>query len=369
MPVYKQPNSTNWLIEFIIDGTRYRRSSKTHLKRKAEQQEQKWRQQIYDGIHQVSKREPMMMEQAIERYWQSVIVPKQSRKKSKRAEHYVLETIKHRFGPTYRLDRIIAADIAKWRDDMINQGKEPATVNRYLASLRAILNRACSDWNTIPSVPSIRLLSLNNTRQHYLNEDQERRILKVAAPHLRNLIIFLIDTGTRLSEATELTWSDVSLADNGRSFVTLTRTKSGKPRRIPLTQRAERLLSRIRIENEAELENVFTYRSSKAKQPVPFSNPFRSWKTALKNAGIDPKLRIHDLRHTFASRLVSKGIPLYDVSKLLGHSSIAMTTRYAHLAPEAFEAAISSLETSIPDDHDDVGNVADFTNERYRSTI
>ncbi len=79
---------------------------------------------------------------------------------------------------------------------------------------------------------------------------------------------------------------------------------------------------------------------------MPFRNPFASWKTALRNAGVDPTTRIHDLRHTFASRLVSKGVPIFDVSKLLGHKSITMTMRYAHLAPEAFESAIAKLEAA-----------------------
>ena len=81
------------------------------------------------------------------------------------------------------------------------------------------------------------------------------------------------------------------------------------------------------------------------RKAKPFSRPHKAFSAACERAGI-ADFRIHDARHTFASRLVMKGVPLLDVSKLLGHSSLAMTMRYAHLAPDAYDAAISKLEES-----------------------
>ncbi len=102
------------------------------------------------------------------------------------------------------------------------------------------------------------------------------------------------------------------------------------------------LLSLRADQAHSEHRQVFLYRRPGASTAVPFRKCYESWKAALRNAGVDPTTRIHDLRHTFASRLVSKGVPIFDVSKLLGHKSINMTMRYAHLAPEAFESAIAN---------------------------
>ncbi len=111
------------------------------------------------------------------------------------------------------------------------------------------------------------------------------------------------------------------------------------------------MLLKLRVEqNDLDQQCVFLYRRPGASIAVPFRNPFGSWKAALRNAAVDPTTRIHDLRHTFASRLVSRGVPIFDVSKLLGHKSITMTMRYAHLAPEAFESAIEKLERGTETD-------------------
>ena len=79
MPVYKQPNSKNWLIEFKVDGRRFRRSSGTNIKRKAKRLEEKWRQEIHDGKHQIGIIKPLTIEEAADRYFQTVIQPKNSR--------------------------------------------------------------------------------------------------------------------------------------------------------------------------------------------------------------------------------------------------------------------------------------------------
>jgi len=344
MPVYKQPNSKNWLIEFKADGRRYRRSSGTKIKRKAERLEDKWRQEIHDGKHQIAAIEHLTVEEATRRYWETVFLAKSSRERSKKAESYVLRVIVRAFGPHTRLNAIRVSDIARWRDEMVNDRKAPATANRYLAILRAILNRAHLDWNALSVVPRIRLLPLNNTRHRILSHEEELRVLEASASHLKNLVVFLVDTGARLSEALDLTWDDVSLSGDQRSSVTLLRTKNGTPRRIPLTWRTNSLLMRLKNEDYGSKHPLFQYKPGKSSPPRPFKHPFGAWKTALRKANVDQSLRIHDLRHTFASRLVMKGVPLFDVSKLLGHKSISMTMRYAHLAPEAYETAIERLE-------------------------
>lgn len=344
MPVYKQPNSKNWLIEFKVDGRRYRRSSGTNIKRKAVRIEEKWRQEIHDGKHHIGTIKTLTIKEAADRYFSSVIQPKNNRANSKKAERYSLNAIVRKFSPTTRLDNIKSEDLARWRDQMLSQGYAPATANRYMASLRAIMNRAHSEWNALKVVPQFHLLPLDNNRCRYLSIEEENAILEKSPPHLKRLIVFLIDTGARLSEALDLTWNHVDLKNTNHPSIILTKTKNGHPRRIPLTKRATKILERLGTDNLDRSQSVFLYQPPGNSQPVSFKSPFTAWKTALKNAGVDQSLRIHDLRHTFASRLVSQGVPIFDVSKLLGHKSITMTMRYAHLSPHAFNDAINKLD-------------------------
>lgn len=120
-------------------------------------------------------------------------------------------------------------------------------------------------------------------------------------------------------------------------------TKSGKPRSVPLTNRVAEMLRELHLKRPEGLEHVFLYQPFFGGEIVPYSQPHGAWKTACKRAGVTD-IVMHDLRHTFASRLVSKGVSLLAVSNLLGHASIKMTQRYAHLAPGAFDDAIEVLD-------------------------
>jgi len=164
----------------------------------------------------------------------------------------------------------------------------------------------------------------------------------------------MVDGGTaeliaRLSEATGLTWANVDLDQKPRPLVRFMHTKSGTPRSVPLTERAIKLLRRLYTIRPADEPHVFlqrfpgySWRGTKPKAK-PFFNPHGSWKTAVERAKLKDVV-IHDLRHTFASRLVQRGVPLLNVSKLLGHASLTMTMRYAHLAPPDLNDAIAALD-------------------------
>ena len=346
MPVYKQSNSPNWLIEFVIDGRRFRRSSGTPIKRTAEALERKWRQEIVEGKHQIKAPVRMTLGEATDRYYRTVICPKESRAYSKKAEEYTLAIVRKRFGPTTPLDQITSEDIANWKQAMLADGRSKATTNRYLATLRAVLYRAKTEWLALRSMPVFKLLPLNNGRLIFLSMEQERRLLEVCPNHLRTLVICLLDTGLRLSEATDLTWGDICLAEGVSAYLTVHRTKNGLPRSVPLTTRCRDLFFYLKGKDASASAPVFTYRNGGKSQPVRFRQPFGAWKTALARAGLSTDLRIHDLRHTFASRLVEAGVPLFDVSKLLGHKSLSMTMRYSHLSPKSLIAAIQHLNGS-----------------------
>ena len=344
MVVYKQQRSRNWLVEFVVDGRRYRRSSGTPVKRQAEALERKCWQEAREGHFECPEIRPITLGAAADRYYETIIAPRTTREKSKQAEAHALGLIKRHLGEETCLSAFTAPVIAKWRDQLLREGRAPATVNRYLATLRAILGRACRDWGALSEVPQIKLFPLRNQRDRVVSAEEEDRILEQSASHLRPLVIFLVDTGARLSEALDVTWADVELPDAARGRVRLMHTKSGRPRQVPLTKRLRGVLASLRRKESKPGEPVFLYRALGAGEPVPYRNPTKAWKSALRRAEVDRTLRLHDLRHTFASRLVSHGVPLLDVSKLLGHRTTAMTQRYAHLLPTAFDAAIEKLD-------------------------
>ena len=112
-----------------------------------------------------------------------------------------------------------------------------------------------------------------------------------------------------------------------------------------MSRRVEALLERLKAARPtAKLDDrVFLWPEGEKGALVPVGNFKKTWATVRDKAGV-PDVHVHDLRHTFASRLVMKRVPLFEVQKLLGHSSMKMTARYAHLAPEALESAISVLD-------------------------
>jgi len=355
MAVFKRDGSPFWFIEFTFKGHRVRQSSGTTKKREAEERERILRQELKEQLL-LGKVAEMSLGEAIDRYYDGVVLPKGNVGVAKR-ELYALNQLREGLGADTAISNLSARVLADYKDRLLAEKKAPATVNRYLAIIKAILNKAKDEWGTLAVVPKIKLLTLDNARYRWLTEEEESRLLPLCAPHLRNLVIFLMDTGARLREGTQLTWADVDLERTPRAAVRFMRTKSGKPRAVPLTERVETMLRRLKAECPSGKNRVFLYRpvgrggvgdnETKPGKAVPFNNPFGTWDTARKRAGLED-VNLHDLRHTFASRLVMSGVPLLSVSKLLGHATIEMTMRYAHLAPDALDAAIDSLEGVKP---------------------
>jgi integrase len=235
-------------------------------------------------------------------------------------------------------DREVATITSLDVDDCIKvfqqRGNSPATINRKLASLSKLLGFARSRGLLSHEV-SIERKRESSGRCRWFTVDEERRILEASAQvdlNFRDLLVFLFDTGARLGEALKLRWVDVD-----STFVRFLETKNGRSRAVPQTRRVREVLGQQAGEQVRDL--VFGHW---------FADRFvvaRLWARTRTLAGIEgDDAVIHTLRHTCASRLVQRGVPIQVVQQWLGHATLTMTLRYAHLAPHNIVSAAEALE-------------------------
>ncbi len=213
----------------------------------------------------------------------------------------------------------------------------PATVNRQLAILKSMFNRA-KEWDMYQGdnpVCKVKFFQENNQRVEYLREDEIKRIIEVSEDYLRPILIVAINTGMRRGEILALKWSDI---DFQTGTIYIREAKSGKGRTVPMNNNVRNALSNM----PSQLGAGFIFTKRDGERRFDLRKPFDK---ALKNAGITRYFRFHDLRHTFASQLAMKGVSLNTIRDLLGHESLEMTMRYSHLSPEHNRGAVTVLDS------------------------
>jgi integrase len=167
--------------------------------------------------------------------------------------------------------------------------------------------------------------------------EEEKLLLNASAKWLKEIIVFAINTGLRQSEIINLKWSQV---DMERRTITIYEQKNRCIDTLPLNETAIDVLRERKRLQRNEIDNVFYNQSFK---PIHFRNLIRSYDNAIEKAGIND-LRFHDLRHTFATRLIQCGVGRYEVQKLGRWKSVSMVQRYAHHYPESLRAAIEVMD-------------------------
>lgn len=256
--------------------------------------------------------------------------------------HYSVASVLRAFS-AYLPDRCLIAlappDVHAYIQFRLGLSIRHSTINRELSVISSALNYACRKWGVVLANPvRHQWLKPGPLRLRYL-ERHEARILHEQAkrlrPDLADFITLALNTGCRKSELLTLRWSDVSL---DRRFMVLRpeNTKANKRRALPLNDGALNALRSRALGNESEW--VFAGRKGQRVKALDWL-----FRKAVKSAGLED-FRIHDLRHTFASWLVSEGVELVKVRDLLGHSSISMTERYAHLMPNRLLGAVQVLD-------------------------
>jgi integrase len=245
------------------------------------------------------------------------------------------------FGKLY-MDEVSKKDIIQFIGQHAKTHK-PGSVNRVIILLRYIFNLSIQ-WETpgISKNPTsgIPLLEENNKMERYLSAEEANRLITALQSSentmLQYIIPMLILTGARKNEVLNAKWEDFNFENR---IWRIPVTKSGKARHVPISDGVIHLLQSV--------PHTCDYVFANPKTRKPFVSIFCSWNTARKSVGLD-EVRIHDLRHSFASFLVNNGRSLYEVQRILGHTQIKTTQRYAHLSNDSLLAAANEVSKAVP---------------------
>ncbi len=240
-----------------------------------------------------------------------------------------------------RLDRISRQEIQVFHTAVRDEGLAPASCDHYVKLLRHVLNLAI-EWEMLEKNPAARvpLFNADNKVEHYLNEEELQRLLNVLHTDgnraVCHIALFLLSTGARLNEALQAQWRHVDLETRVWRIPAAT-SKSKKMRSVPLNASAIDILKALDTED---------YLFINRRTQKPYTAIHKVWNRLRHAAGL-PHLRIHDLRHQYASFLVNSGRSLFEVQQILGHSDPTVTQRYAHLSTRSLQEAADSASTLI----------------------
>lgn len=227
----------------------------------------------------------------------------------------------------------------------IKRRYKPGTINKHIFLVNQLLNVA-RHWGLIDHNSfqnrTIKRLPTGDYKQRFLTEAEVRRMLDACArdqhPFLYFFAKLLILTGARSGEARLAKWRDF---DVQQRIWTVPVSKNGRSRRIVISTAVIELLKDIRAQADRLYlpykQSDYCFINPKSKRP--YDSFHCAWDRTRIIAEL-PELRIHDMRHTYASLLINKGASIYEVQTLLGHHHISMTARYAHLLPSTLQSRV-----------------------------
>lgn len=251
--------------------------------------------------------------------------------------------IKPKFGDR-RMNQLTRHELQTFLTELAAEGMAPASADHHLKLMRHAFNLAI-DWGMLDANPAIRikLFNADNKLENYLDEDELSRLIGVLKTDSNrgvcNIAMFLLSTGARLNEALKAKWCDIDRTHRVWKIPAAI-SKSKKVRSVPLNDSALSVLDELG--SEGEHEHLFV----NMKSGEAYTAVHKTWNRLRLKAKL-PNLRLHDLRHQYASLLVCAGHTLYEVQQILGHSDPAVTQRYAHLSTERLQKAANSASVLI----------------------
>lgn len=347
--IYKRGNMW-WICYADLAGKVVRKSTGTSDYRQAETQLLSEKKAVREGkISDTVKIKNHTFHELRDKYLEWM----KGHHKSADSKEYRIENMVTHFGdlPLRRFNTLL---VEQYQTALTNKGLKPGSVNKNISILKAMIKKAV-DWEmveeeTLKRVRKVKNYKEANRRLRFLSVEETQNLVNVCDEHLRPIVVTALHTGCRRGEILKLTWDHVDLV---HGFITLTDTKNGERREIPIDATLRETLNKL----PRRFVEVESKDGKKEKELVPYlfhdpktmkrySSVKRSFLTALGHAKIKD-FKFHDLRHTFASHLVMAGVDLTTVKELLGHKDIKMTLRYAHLAPAHKRSAVNVLDSLL----------------------
>jgi integrase len=336
MGVFKR--GSVWWMSFTYQGKQIRRSTETEERKLAQRILDKVKGEIAEGKwFEKLPGEDRTFREMMERYMTEHSARNKapgSHKRDKSLRDHLVG-----FFGDLTLVEVTPRFISEYKTKRRGEGASPRTLNYELALMSHAFNLAIREWEWVKENPvkKVSKEKVSNQIERWLTFEEEKNLLASSPDWLRKIVVFAINTGLRESEILNLRWSQVDLV---RKTITIQEQKNKGKDTLPLNERAlEILKGRVGV-GQSGIGHVFCGRK------VPSSGPRnleRAFQSARKKAGVE-YLRFHDLRHTFATRLVQAGVDLYMVQKLGRWKSISMILRYAHHYPESLRPGVEVLD-------------------------
>lgn len=316
----------------------------TDARKWAQQTESAMRERRYFRTSEATKH---TLAEAINRYIKDVLPQKPKSEKDQKVQ---LTWWKENLGK-YALSDTTPALIAEYRDKLAhgitarNKPRSPSTINRYLAALSHLFTIAVNEWQWLEDNPLRKVSKPKEPRGRirFLSENERKKLLVAAkespSKYLYLIIVLCLSTGARKMEIIGLKWQNVDL---NRGIITLHETKNGERRILPITGHALDLMHEHEKARRVDTDLVFPS-DYKPKQPIDIRTPFE---TALKHAEIKD-FRFHDLRHSAASYLAMNGASMAEIAEVLGHKTLSMVKRYAHLSEAHTASVVAKMNEKI----------------------
>ena len=340
--IYRKKSGDIWYYSITYQGKRYQGTTKTTDKKSAQLIAESIQTDLAREIHSL----PALNKTVVNftTVWEEYLKHQNNSKgtidkKKWHAKHFLPV-----FGNKNITD-ISSIDIKNYQllrkqelqDEPKNAGKKDsqitfAFINGEIMTLSNFFN-FCIERNYIDKNPAFKIKKLNELyRLKTLSDEDINKLIARATNKLtRDLISFLIYTGCRKGEALNLKWDDVDMQND---IIAIQGTKTKYDRYIPVSKPLKELLRGI--EKKQDCLYIFN------KNGIKLGDFKKSFHTACWNAGLKD-LRIHDLRHVFASKMVMNGTSLYITGELLGHRTTQMTKRYSHLVPDTLKKAVDEV--------------------------
>jgi integrase len=334
--LFKKKGSRQWQMGVSVGGRQICRSTHTTNKGVAKKFLARWETEVFEGRFHLPQSNPPYFEE-----WANEFLTKVAHPNTRKRYTSSVGKLKGKFAGV-RLSDVSADRIEEYKEDRLAEGVEPATVNHDLRVLRRMM-RLAERKQLIAHNPFVQVdfLKQRNPRPpHIVTFDEEEKILRVAVPQIRVLVVLILETGMRSHrEALALRWEAVDFA-NDSLRVHESKTRAGI-RNIPLSARCKAELLRWREMVGPEFSAfVFPNLRTPAR---PMRDIRHAWDKALKDAGLE-YFWIYNLRHTFASRLSAAGVSDLFVAQMIGHSTPSILNRYSKAIDEYRRDAVRKLE-------------------------